>query len=219
MKKILLWRWAFFLGGMMVLSLGVSMTIKGQRLGIGPWDVLHVGLFEKFGLTIGTWGIITGFVIVISTAAVLKRLPKLGTWLNMILIGLFIDLFNWLLPEFHTLGAQVAIFTLGVIVIGYGVGLYVSPNMGAGPRDSLMLLIVDKFGISLKMSRTIMEVLVACLGWLLGGPVGIGTVIIALISGQIVQYSLPQSRKLLVYLIGEAADREVLYQMSLVEKI
>ena len=61
------------------------MTIKGQRLGIGPWDVLHVGLYQNFGLTIGTWGIITGFVIIIATAAVLKELPKIGTWLNMIL--------------------------------------------------------------------------------------------------------------------------------------
>ena len=73
------------------------MTIKGQRLGVGPWDVLHIGLFRNFGLTIGTWGIITGFMIIAATAIVLKRWPKFGTWLNMILTGLFIDLFNWLI--------------------------------------------------------------------------------------------------------------------------
>ena len=62
----------------MILSLGVSMTIKGQKLGVGPWDVLHVGLYKNYGLTIGTWGIITGFIIIILTAAVLKEWPKIG---------------------------------------------------------------------------------------------------------------------------------------------
>ena len=76
MKKILIWRWTFFLVGMMVLSLGISMTIKGQRIGVGPWDVLHVGLYQNFGLTIGTWGIITGFVIIIVTASSAKRVTK-----------------------------------------------------------------------------------------------------------------------------------------------
>ena len=145
MDKIKIWRWTFFFVGMMVLSLGISMTIKGQRLGIGPWDVLHVGLYENFGLTIGTWGIITGFMIIIGTAAVLKEWPKIGTWINMVFIGVFIDIFNWLLPEFQSLGAQSLIFILGVIVMGYGVGIYVSPNIGAGPRDGLMLVFVEKW--------------------------------------------------------------------------
>ena len=163
---------------MLVMSLGVSMTIKGHRLGIGPWDVLHVGLYQKFGLTIGTWSIITGFIILTGTALVLKEFPKIGTWLNMLLIGLFIDMFNWLLPDFETLGAQTIIFVLGVAGMSYGVGIYVSPNVGAGPRDTVMLVFVEKFGVSLKKARTFIEVVVAALGWLFGGPIGIGTVII-----------------------------------------
>lgn len=209
MKKIVVWRWTFYLVGMMILSLGISMTIKGQSLGIGPWDVLHVGLYENFGLTIGTWGIITGFLIVVGTAIVLKEWPKIGTWLNMVLIGVFIDIFNWLLPDFHAFGSQLLIFILGVVVMSYGVGVYVSPNIGAGPRDSLMLLFADKFGISIKKVRTIIEVVVALLGWLLGGPVGMGTVIIALLIGQIVHYTLPQCRTLLLKIIGET-DEEVI---------
>ncbi|MBE1552950.1 YczE/YyaS/YitT family protein [Sporosarcina limicola] len=210
MRKILFWRWAFFLGGLLIVSLGISMTIKGQRLGIGPWDVLHVGLYQKFGLTIGTWGIITGFVIIIATAMVLKEWPKIGTWLNMLLLGIFIDIFNWLLPDFTTLIGQITIFIIGIVVMSYGVGVYVSPNIGAGPRDSLMLLLVDKLGISVKRIRTMIEVVVALLGWLLGGPVGVGTVIIALLIGQFVHYTLPQSRKLLLKLIGEE-DEKILF--------
>lgn len=210
MRKTFMWRWLFFLSGMMVMSLGISMTIKGQRLGIGPWDVLHVGLYQNFGLSIGTWGIITGFIIILVTAAVLKQWPQIGTWLNMLLIGLFIDLFNWLLPDFSTLTGQVIIFTVGVLVLAYGIGIYVAPNVGAGPRDSLMLILVDKLGIGVKKVRTMIEVIVAIIGWLLGGPVGIGTVIIALLIGQIVHYSLPQCRKLLLRIIKE--DESVLFQ-------
>ena len=205
-----MWRWIFFLVGMMIMSLGISMTIKGQRLGIGPWDVLHVGLYRNFGLSIGTWGIITGFIIILVTAAVLKQWPQIGTWLNMVLIGLFIDLFNWLLPDFGTLPGQVIIFTFGVLVLSYGIGIYVAPNVGAGPRDSLMLILVDKLGIGVKKVRTMIEVIVAIAGWLLGGPVGIGTVIIALLIGQIVHYSLPQCRRLLLKIIKE--EESILFQ-------
>lgn len=195
---------------MLVLSLGISMTIKGQRLGIGPWDVLHVGLYRNFGLSIGTWGIITGFIIIISTAAVLRAWPKVGTWVNMFLIGIFIDFFNWLIPEVTTFGAQLIIFAVGVIVQGYGVGIYVSSNVGAGPRDSLMLVLVEKTGASVKKIRTTLEVVVAFVGWLIGGPIGIGTVLIALFLGQIIHYTLPQCRKFLLKLIG-AENEKTLY--------
>lgn len=209
MRKIIVWRWTFYLVGLLVAALGITMTIKGYRLGIGPWDVFHVGLYRNFGLTIGSWSIISGLAIVVGTAIALKKLPKIGTWLNMILLGVFIDIFNWLIPDFETLGAQIIIFILGVAVMGYGMGIYISPNIGAGPRDSLMLVFVEKFGISIKKVRTIIEIVVACLGWLLGGPVGVGTVIVALLIGQFVHYTLPQSRTLLMKIIGET-DEEVL---------
>jgi len=209
MRKIRLWRWAFYFAGLFVVSLGISMTIKGYRLGVGPWDVLHVGLYKNLGLTIGSWSIISGLVIIVVTAAFLKEWPKIGTWLNMILLGIFIDFFNWVIPDYETLGAQSVIFVLGIIVMGYGAGLYISPNIGAGPRDSLMLLVVDKFGMSIKRARTIIEVIVALFGWLLGGPIGVGTVVIALLLGQLVHYTLPLNRMLLMKIIGET-DEEVL---------
>ncbi|MGN7408248.1 YczE/YyaS/YitT family protein [Sporosarcina sp. SAFN-010] len=192
------WRWTFFIVGQMFLSLGIAMTIKGQLLGIGPWDVLHVGLYQNIGLSIGTWSIITGLLIVLITAASQKKWPKYGTWLNMLLLGTFIDLFNWLLPDVTSIAAQVVFFVTGVVIMSYGIGLYVSPNMGAGPRDSLMLLIVHKFNISVKIVRTSIEVIVALLGWALGGPVGIGTVLIALLIGQFVHYAMPQCQRLLL---------------------
>jgi len=210
MKKINLWRWTFYLTGMLITSLGITMTIKGQSLGISPWDVLHVGLYQNFGLTIGTWGIITGFFIVVTTAIFLRTWPRFGTWLNMVSIGMFIDMFNWLLPEIQSFGGQITIFIFGVFILGYGVGVVISPNIGAGPRDSLMLVIVDKFGFSIKKARVIIEVVVAIIGWTLGGPIGFGTVIIALLSGQIIQYSLPHARGLLLKIIGETDEKVLL---------
>lgn len=203
MEKTLIWRWVFYLSGLIILALGISMTIKGYKLGIGPWDVFHVGLFKRFGLTIGTWSIITGLLIVVLTTIIFKELPKIGTWLNMILLGVFIDVFNWLLPDPETLFPQVILFILGVIIIGYGIGIYVCPNIGAGPRDSLMLVFVEKFNFGIKRVRTSIEVIVAICGWLLGGPVGIGTVLIALLIGQFVHYTLPQSKALLLKITGE----------------
>src|SRR5690625_448479 len=203
MNKHFMYRTGFFMIGMMIMALGVAMTIKGQRLGIGPWDVLHVGLYNNLGLSIGSWNIITGLLIILIVSIFAREFPKLGTWINIVVIGLFIDLFNWLLPEFTTLFGQTIILVIGIIVMGFGAGIYVSPNLGAGPRDSLMLLIVDKFNFRIKYVRTIIEVLVAVLGWALGGPVGIGTVVIALLIGQIIHFALPLSQKVLLKCLGE----------------
>ncbi|WP_075618444.1 YczE/YyaS/YitT family protein [Paenisporosarcina indica] len=189
-----LWRWTFFFVGLLIFSLGITLCIKGQSLGISPWDVLHVGLNIHFGLTIGTWSIITGLLLVTGTALVTKSWPQIGTWLNMIAIGLFIDLFNWMIPDVSNLAGQIILFILGVVIMGLGVGVYVSANVGAGPRDSVMLVLMKKTGWSIKRVRTLLETGVGIIGWLLGGPVGIGTILVALCLGQIVQMTLPWSQ-------------------------
>src|SRR5690625_6972884 len=76
-------RWSFFFGGLIILGLGVALTIKGQRFGVGSWDVFHIGLFKQLGLTIGTWSIIAGIVIVIISAIGMREFPKIGTFINM----------------------------------------------------------------------------------------------------------------------------------------
>ena len=172
------------------MSLGVSMTIEGKLLGVSPWDVLHIALFEKIGITIGSWSIILGLVIIGITSLLLKEWPKFATGLNMILCGFFIDFFNWVLPNSTGIMADAVYFIIGVIVIGVGCGLYISPKLGAGPRDTLMILFAKKFGCSIGNARLMMEALIALIGWLLGGPIGIGTIMIALSTGYIVQISL-----------------------------
>lgn len=195
--RTLFYRWLFFLGGLIILALGFTMIIKADRLGISPWDVLHVGLFLNFGLTIGTWAILAGFTLIVFSIVATRRLPQLGTFLNMILVGVFIDIYNFLIPEIPTLTGQILMLAGGILVSGCGVGIYVSPKIGAGPRDSLMLVLVQKTGLSVSIIRTGIEVGVALLGWMLGGPVGIGTVAVALLTGRIVQFTLPQAESVL----------------------
>lgn len=190
-------RWIFFFIGLMILGCGVTLTIKGQTLGVGSWDVLHVGLFKQYGLSVGLWSIIMGIIVITIASIGLREFPKIGTFANMIFIGIFIDLFNWLIPNPNTLFFQFMAFILGTFMIAAGSGTYISAKLGAGPRDSLMLLIVQKTNLNIAVARTIMEVCVAIVGFLLGGPLGIGTVFIAFALGPIIQITLKYSGYLL----------------------
>ncbi len=192
-------RWSFFVFGLMILAFGISLTIKGKQLGIGPWDVFHYGLFLKFGLSIGSWSIISGCLLLLISSVIKKEWPKIGALLNMVFLGLFIDFFNWLLPSVDGLIGQSLVYLFGIIFLGYGIGLYVSADLGAGPRDHFMLLIVEKTGWSIPWVRNGIEITIFLIGWLLGGPVGIGTVIIAFGLGPILGISIPQCQKIFSY--------------------
>ncbi|RNF40086.1 YczE/YyaS/YitT family protein [Planococcus salinus] len=206
MRRSLYYRWLFFIVGMMVLALGFTMVIKADRLGISPWDVLHVGLYQNFGLSIGTWAILAGLTLVVVTWVFTKRIPQVGTFLNMLLIGVFIDIFNFLIPDIENLAAQIIMFAAGLIISGCGVGMYVAPKIGAGPRDGLMLVIVEKTGVSVNIAKTGTEVFAAVAGGLLGGPIGVGTVIVALLTGKIVQTTLPIFEKMLNTIIEKKSE-------------
>lgn len=197
MKKDLGLRWIFFFVGLIILGLGVALTIKGSTFGVGSWDVLHIGLFKQLGLSIGLWSIIMGVIIITIASIGLREFPRIGTYANMVCIGLFIDLFNWLIPNPETIFFQLIAFVLGAVLIAAGSGIYISANLGAGPRDSFMLLIVKKTRISIATARTIMEVTVAVIGFLLGGPLGIGTVFIAFAIGPIMQFVMKHTENLL----------------------
>jgi uncharacterized membrane protein YczE len=209
MRKEWILRWSFFVFGLIVLAFGIALTIEGKVVGIGPWDVFHYGMFLKLGLTIGSWSIIIGFLLLTFASIATKKLPKIGAFLNMLLLGLFIDFFMWLLPSINSLIGAIFYFILGVVLIGYGIGIYVSADLGSGPRDSIMILIADKTGWSIQWVRNGMEVLVLILGWALGGPVGIGTVIIAFLLGPIVGFSLPQCKTLLQYFLVKKEHKKL----------
>ena len=195
-KQGFYWRCVFFITGIIILSLGLALTIKGKFLGVGSWDVLHLGLQMSFGLTVGTWSIILGLIILAIDGIISKRLPKIGTYLDMFLTGIFVDIFLYVLPDLHNMTDQTLAFAVGAILLGFGCGMYMVANLGVGPRDTLMLLLVQRLGWSVNRARTTMEVSVAVIGFILGGPVGLGTVFMAFGLGPVVQWALKLNEKL-----------------------
>ncbi len=179
------------------MSFGIVLMIKAD-IGSAPWDVFHIGLYKQFGLSIGTWSIIAGFFILLLASLLSKAWPQLGAFLNMLLVGIFIDLIM-MIPFLKTpdsLLEQIMMLVIGIIVIGYGIGLYISAKCGAGPRDSLMLVLTQKTGWKVQYIRGSIEVVVLSLGFLLDGPVFVGTIIFCFSIGPIVGYTLPQCEKL-----------------------
>lgn len=178
-----------FFVGIIILSFGLSMVMEAN-LGVSGWDVLHIGLKETFGLTVGTWSQIVGIAVIIITFFIDKKILSIGTILNMIFVGFFIDLFLYLLPTMNYWLYQYLFLFIGLLIMGIGVGLYIKANLGPGPRDSLMMVLSRKYNWSITKVKTTMELLVLVIGWFLGGPVFVGTIIISLSIGPIIQVSL-----------------------------
>lgn len=173
--------------GLPLFGLGIVLTIK-SNLGTAPWDVLHIGLTNYMAITIGQISQLTG-IIVIALSLLIGIKPGWGTLANMYFMGLYIDIFMacaWIqMPGFWV--AQLAMLMSGVLIIGWGSFFYLTAALGAGPRDSLMVGLIEKTAWPLWIVRTAIEASVTLLGYLLGGPVGIGTVIIVLTLGPAIQ--------------------------------
>jgi len=173
--------------GLALYSLGIVMTIQAH-IGYEPWDVFHVGLARTTGLSIGTVLVIVGLVIVILIALLGERLG-LGTLLNMVLIGVFIDLIMALgvIHQARSLLIGIPMLLTGLLIIAVASYLYISSAFGAGPRDSLMVVLSRKTKLPIGVCRGAVELSVTLVGWLLGGMVGIGTVISVLMIGVFIQ--------------------------------
>lgn len=190
-------RFIVYLIGLLVMALGIVLLIKAD-LGATPWDVLHVGLYYQLGLTIGSWSIIVGIVILAVSALISKQIPQIGAFLNMVLVGLFMDMY-YMLPFIQTpdgLVGKMLMFAAGIIIYGYGMGIYISAQFGAGPRDSLMIALTEKTGWKVRNVRATMEIIVLLIGWQLGGPVFWGTIVISLTIGPLAGICLPQCQHL-----------------------
>jgi uncharacterized membrane protein YczE len=163
-----------------VLGAAVGLTVRAD-LGLSPWDVLHQGVSERVGLPIGMVGILVGALVLLAWIPLRER-PGLGTVLNVVLIGTFIDLTLLVLPDDPSTPVRWVELFVGVFLFGPGVAAYLACELGAGPRDGIMTALVDR-GLSLRLVRTAMEVVVLGIGFLLGGTVGLGTVLFAVTVG------------------------------------
>lgn len=187
-EKHTLFSYSQLISGLFLLALGIVCILKSD-LGMSPWNVFHMGTINYLPLSLGRITQITGFILII-LSYFLGIMPGIGTMLNMILIGVFIDFLTPFFSSIDLLPFRFVFLATGIVLIAIGTGLYINSDLGAGPRDSLMLGLSKKTGKSIRFIRASIEITVLIIGFLLGGPVGIGTVAFSLSIGPSVQFFL-----------------------------
>ncbi|HLU45136.1 MAG TPA: hypothetical protein VKZ67_08990 [Natronosporangium sp.] len=175
--------------GLWLFGISVAMMVRAN-LGLASWDVLHEGIAARTGLPFG-WVVIGVAALVMLAWVPLRQRPGIGTVCNVIQIGLGAELGLWLLPETDGLPARAVLLLAGVGLNGVATSLYIGAGFGPGPRDGLMTGLAAR-GYSIRLVRTTIELTVLAAGWLLGGTVGMGTLLYALTIGPIVHATLPQ---------------------------
>jgi len=173
--------------GLFLYGLGIIVTMRAN-IGYAPWEVLHSGVSQTLGVSIGLVNTAVGAIIVVIVFLLGEKIG-LGTIFNMFMIGLFLDLILFLdfIPLFNNFFIGTLVHILGLFIISLGTYFYIYSAFGAGPRDSLMVAVTRKTGLPVGLCRGIVEFSVVLIGWLLGGLVGLGTVISALSIGVCVQ--------------------------------
>lgn len=188
-------RWNTFIRDFIVIQIGfalfgisIALTIQ-SNLGTGTWSVFEVAISKILGMSVGTITVLVGFAVLI-IALSLKEKVGWGTLGNILSIGPWLDLSLKLIPSVEKqLILQIAMLLGGVLIQGIASAIYIGVDAGAGPRDSLMLALHRTTKLSLRMARGLVEVTVFIIGWLLGGPAGIGTLVFALLIGPSVQWA------------------------------
>ena len=174
--------------GLVLYGVSDSMLLLAG-LGVDPWDVLHQGLARRTGIPTGTWAIIVGAAVLLLWIPLRQR-PGLGTLCNVLLIGAVIDGVLATVTPPHSLAVRAAVMVSGVVLNGVATGLYIGAGFGPGPRDGLMTGYAAR-GHSLRLVRTCIEVTVLLVGWLLGGTVGVGTLVYAACIGPLAHFFVP----------------------------
>jgi len=187
-------RWNRFIRDLVVIQVGFAIfglaiaTLIRADLGTSPWVMLEVALSQIFGLTPGTWSVIVGFGVLVAAMA-LREQVGWGTLGNIFCIGPWEDIGLSLIPSARGNPLlQIFMLLAAALMMGLASAIYIGVDAGAGPRDSLMLAVKRISGWSLRRARGTIEVILVLLGWALGGPVGIGTLLFALLIGPSVQF-------------------------------
>ncbi len=177
--------------GLSLYGAGIGLQVE-STLGNDPWDVFHQGLAVRTGWSIGTWIILVGALVMVFWIPLRQR-PGIGTISNVIFLGLFADATIWLTPTPGLLAVRWAYLLAAIVAVAAATALYISAGMGPGPRDGLMTGL-HRLGLSIRLARTLIEVTVLAVGWLLGGNVGVGTLVFAVAIGPLTQWFMKMWR-------------------------
>ncbi|REJ05586.1 hypothetical protein DY023_10185 [Microbacterium bovistercoris] len=188
--------------GLFLYGVALALMIRGG-IGVAPWDVLSLGISGSTGLGYGLVTNLTAVVVLLLWIPLRQRVG-LGTVLNALLVGPSADLALWLVPAATSLWVGVPLFLFGLVLLAFATGLYISADFGPGPRDGLMTGLVARTGWRVWVVRTLIEGSVLVIGFLLGGPVGVGTVLFAFGVGPLIGWFLPRLTRM-----REARTREL----------
>lgn len=186
---VMLRRVTQLLVGLVLFGAGCALTIEAG-LGVDPWTVLAEGLSLRTGIGVGWIVNILGLLVLLAWIP-LRQQPGVGTVANIALVGTSIQVTVWLVPPIDGLLPRVSTLAAGVVLVAVASGLYIGAHFGPGPRDGLMTGLNGRFGIPIWLARLSVEGTVLVLGWMLGGTVGIGTVVFAVCIGPLVHLALP----------------------------
>jgi uncharacterized membrane protein YczE len=178
--------------GLFLYGFAIALIVRAA-IGVSPWDVLTQGIVAQTGLSFGLVTNIVGGLVLLLWIPIRQK-PGVGTVLNVLLVGPSAEFGLWLIPEQTDLVVRVALFAGGLAMLAVATGLYIGAGYGPGPRDGLMTGIHRRWGIRIWIVRTSIEVTVLAIGWVLGGNVGIGTLLFALLLGPMVGVTLPLLR-------------------------
>lgn len=188
-------RWNTFIRDFLMIQIGFAIfglsiaTMIRSNLGTSPWAVLEVALSNLTGITPGRMSIIVGFVVLLGALALREKIGW-GTLSNILFIGLWEDMFLGVIPSIQdNLLVQASMLLASIFMMGIATAIYIGVDAGAGPRDSLMLAVHRTTGVSIRLGRGAIEIMIVLIGWLLGGPLGVGTLIFALLIGPAVQWA------------------------------
>lgn len=177
------------LGGLVLYGVSMGLMLR-SGLGLDPWDVLHEALSERTGLTFGTVTALVGVLVLVGWLPLRQR-PGVGTVANVVVIAVAVDLTLALLAPPSHLAVRIPLMIAGVVLNGLATAAYIGVRLGPGPRDGLMTGFTARTGTSVRLVRTVIELTVLAVGWLLGGTVGVGTLLYALAIGPLTQAFLP----------------------------
>ena len=171
-----------------ILCASSTVFMLNSNLGLSPWDVFHQGISNVTGLTIGQANILSSVVVII-IGIVLSQRIGIGTLFNIIMVGKFVDIINEsnIIPVANNFFVGIVMMIIGMFVMGYGCYLYIGCELGCGPRDGVMVGLSSKLNKPIKLIRGSIEILVLIIGFILGGKVGIGTLISAISIGYCIQ--------------------------------
>jgi uncharacterized membrane protein YczE len=176
--------------GLVMYGVSLALMVRAE-LGLDPWDVFHQGVADRLPLTFGQVVIVVGALVLLAWIPLRQR-PGLGTISNVIVIGLAVDAALAVLPTPLPLVWRIAFLVSGVVLNGVATAAYIGARLGPGPRDGLMTGLVARTGRPVRLIRTSIELTVLAIGWLLGGTVGVGTVLYAVSIGPLVHALLPR---------------------------